>query len=135
MRQIIRLSNGKRVANFSSPHVFTFEDGTVMPAVSVEESKRLSLVIEEDEINDKGDIMIEHTLSRDIEIEVDFWKEQHEQGNVDVVFCPFPMIQALWHNVRNNLHAPQEYMESMPFRSVWTVDRVTKAISISKQCL
>lgn len=26
---IVRLSNGKKVANFSSPHDFNFEDGSV----------------------------------------------------------------------------------------------------------
>lgn len=32
--QITKLSNGLRVANFSSPHPFTFEDGSVIPAVN-----------------------------------------------------------------------------------------------------
>jgi hypothetical protein len=136
-REILTLSNGKRVANFSSPHVFLFEDGSVLSAVSGEHATSLSLIISEDELNDKGDISIEHSISPAIEEEIEFWKAKHEAGEVDVVFCPFPMMQALWHNCRENLHAPavQEYMESMPFRSILTANRLTKEVSIHKQCL
>ena len=57
-REIITLSNGKKVANFSSPHPFTFTDGSVIPAVSKEESERLKVNFIETEHPDKsGDIL------------------------------------------------------------------------------
>jgi hypothetical protein len=138
MRIVLTLSNGKRVANFSSPHRFLFEDGSVLLPVSIEESKRLSMIVEENQLNDRGDTTIEHSLPDAIEIEMQYWKELHKQGKVDVVFCPYPMIRAIWTNVRNNMADDSEvekYMLSMPFRSVCTVNRLTKASSITKQYL
>ena len=35
-RHITTLTNGKKVANFSSPHEFKFTDGSILPAVSDE---------------------------------------------------------------------------------------------------
>ena len=52
-REIITLSNGKKVANFSSPHPFTFTDGSVIPAVSNEESERLKVTFIETEHQDE----------------------------------------------------------------------------------
>lgn len=40
---VVVLCNGLRVANFSSPHSFTFTDGTVLPACSIERAKLLVL--------------------------------------------------------------------------------------------
>ena len=41
--QITKLSNGLKVGNFSSPHPFTFEDGSVIPAVNNNDSQRLKV--------------------------------------------------------------------------------------------
>lgn len=41
--KIVTLSNGLRVANFSSPHDFNFTDGSILPTVDAEKSKRLSM--------------------------------------------------------------------------------------------
>jgi len=38
------LKNGLRVGNFSSPHDFLFNDGSILPAVDKETSRILSLV-------------------------------------------------------------------------------------------
>jgi hypothetical protein len=49
--QIVILSNGKRVANFSSPHEFKFVDGTILPAVSNEDAEKYKVDFIETEIN------------------------------------------------------------------------------------
>ena len=95
-REIITLSNGKKVANFSSPHPFTFTDGSVIPAVSNEESERLKVnFIETDHQDESGDISLRFELSTDVMFEMRYWVAMYNVGYVDVVFCPLPMITAI----------------------------------------
>jgi len=95
-REIITLSNGKKVANFSSPHPFTFTDGSVIPAVSNEESERLKVnFIETDHQDESGDISLRFELSKDVMFEMRYWVAMYNVGYVDVVFCPLPMITAI----------------------------------------
>ena len=95
-REIITLSNGKKVANFSSPHPFTFTDGSVIPAVSKEESERLKVTFIETEHQDEsGDINLRFELSTDVMFEMRYWVAMYNVGYVDVVFCPLPMITAI----------------------------------------
>ena len=95
-REIITLSNGKKVANFSSPHPFTFTDGSVIPAVSEEESERLKVTFIETEHQDEsGDISLRFELSTDVMFEMRYWVAMYNAGYVDVVFCPLPMITAI----------------------------------------
>jgi hypothetical protein len=95
-REIITLSNGKKVANFSSPHSFTFTDGSEIPAVDAEESIRLKVnFIETEHPDESGDISLEFTLSTDVMFEMRYWVALYNVGYVDVVFCPLPMITAI----------------------------------------
>ena len=93
-REIITLSNGKKVANFSSPHSFTFTDGSVIPAVDAEESVRLKVTFNED-IDENGDVMLDFTLSDAVIEEMKYWMKLWENKEVDVVFCCLPMITAI----------------------------------------
>ena len=125
-REIITLSNGKKVANFSSPHPFTFTDGSVIPAVSDEESERLKVTFIEDEHQDEsGDISLRFELSTDVMFEMRYWVAMYNVGYVDVVFCPLPMITAIkevqdwasrnydeWHNYDH--HSPSLTQEQEP---------------------
>lgn len=56
-RPIVELSNGKLVANFSSPHPFTFTDGNILPAKSKIESERLKVNFHED-TDTNGDVRL-----------------------------------------------------------------------------
>lgn len=128
LKRIVTLSNGKRVANFSSPHDFVFEDGTVLPAVSNEEAERLKVNFEEIDLGD-GDIELRFTLSETVYKEMDKWRVLHEVGDVDIVFCPLPMIVAMreFYDIF--------YIKNTPFRAIRMVSRLDKNISISKQCV
>jgi len=153
-REIITLSNGKRVANFSSPHSFTFTDGSEIPAVDAEESVRLKVTFNED-IDEDGDVKLDFTLSDAIIEEMRYWMKLWDSKEVDVVFCCLPMITA----IKEDLHAFDEdckvssvletqemdedgtlvtYYGSLkrsPFRSVRMEDRIEKLLSIEKQCI
>jgi len=125
---IITLSNGKKVANFSSPHSFTFEDGSVLPAVSNEEAERLKVTFIETEVGN-GDIELSFDLSRDVIKAMNMWQKAYEQGFVKVVFCPLPMITAMKGSYLRN------WLKEGPFRAIRMVDRINKTVSINKQCL
>lgn len=127
-QEIVTLSNGKRVANFSSPHSFTFEDGTVLPAVSKDEAERLKVTFIEKELTKRpGDIELSFDLSPELILEIQKWQLLWLVNDVDVVFCPLPMITAMKENGYG--------IEDTPFRSVRMEDRNKKLVSIHKQCI
>jgi hypothetical protein len=129
MENIITLSNGKRVANFSSPHPFTFEDDNILPAVSNDKAERLKVkFIEKDKGN--GDIELSFELTLAIVNEMIKWQTKYLNKEVDVVFCPLPMITAIKLDSDLNI----DFKDS-PFRSIRVEDRIKKLISIHKQCI
>jgi hypothetical protein len=127
-RKIISLKNGKRIANFSSPHTFTFDDGTVLGAVSDEIAQHFKTTIDEKNHDDgSGDIELTITLSESVKEEMAYWMEH--RAEVDVVFCPLMIVSAIKEEYG------MEYLKKSPFRTTRLVDRVTKVNSSEKQCL
>jgi len=152
-REIITLSNGKRVANFSSPHSFTFTDGSEIPAVDAEESVRLKVTFNED-VDEDGDVKLTFTLSDAVIEEMKYWMKLWENKEVDVVFCCLPMITAIreeiaaWNQLSIDYdkeyldgYIPKVYvagvynLKASPFRAVRMEDRIEKLLSIEKQCI
>jgi len=135
-REIITLSNGKKVANFSSPHPFTFTDGSVIPAVSNEESERLKVnFIETEHPDESGDISLRFELSKDVMFEMMYWVAMYNVGYVDVVFCPLPMITAI-KEVENNhdddwneYHHHYDHMTDDDSQKPWTPQVLTILVS------
>jgi hypothetical protein len=129
--RIITLSNGKKVANFSSPHDFTFVDGSILPAVSDEESNRLKVTFIEDLDEETGDVTLSFELSDDVYTEMDkwmmLWELNGEYNWLNVVFCCLPMITAL--------HSAGYDVKNSPFRAIRQEDRIKKLLSIDKQSL
>ena len=67
---ITKLSNGLKVANFSSPHPFTFDDGSVIPAVNDNESQRLKVNFIETVVEVDNESAVEFkTISLNFELE------------------------------------------------------------------
>ena len=126
---IVKLSNGKKVANFSSPHEFKFTDGTVLPAHDADTANTLKIEFIETELNDKGDISLEFKLTPALNIAVSAYLFLYVHSQVDVVFCPLPMITALKDTYG------REWLLGSPFRAVRIEDRVNKLVSIDKQCI
>jgi hypothetical protein len=125
---IVTLSNGKRVANFSSPHDFQYEDGTVLPAHDADTAKALEVTFVENIINeDNGDTELSFKLSIDVIEVMRSWKSLYKRRLVDVVVCPLPMITAL-KDIKANI-------KDSPFRAIRVKDRIKKLVSIDQQTL
>ena len=121
---VTTLSNGKRVVNFSSPHEFVFEDGSILPAVSNEKAEELKIDFIEEEFAN-GDIKLTFKLTDAIEEMIDLFLLAREC--YDVIFVPLPMLVAM---------READYdVDNLPFRSIRITDRINKLASISKQCL
>ena len=128
--KIITLSNGVKVANFSSPHAFTFTDGNVLPAVSAEEADRLKVTFIED-IDEDGDVSLTFDISNVVVREIMEIMEYYEQKVVDKVLIPLPLMTAL-KTVKGWDKAD---VKAAPFRCVRIEDRVKKLVSIEKWCI
>ena len=127
--QIITLSNGKRVGNFSSPHDFKFVDGSVLPAVPPTKARSLQVMFHE--VNKAkgmpGDVELTFSSTVRMREEMERWRALYHNADVEVVFCPLPMLQALkveGYDIKNS-----------PFRAVRIENRIDKLISIDKQCV
>jgi len=146
---IVALSNGVRVANFSSPHSFEFVDGTILPAVPDELCKELSMYAHE-RVHIPG--WQSSTVKKNFDsIEIEFWgnprlREEIElwrrlsdtsdncscQSKVDVVIVPLPVMQ--W--IRKEYNNIENYtIYDLPFRTIRVADRISKKICIDKFCM
>lgn len=123
---VITLHNGKKVGNFSSPHDFNFTDGSLLPRVPNEVAERLKVTFNEF-VHENGDTELDFSLSPEVLHEMTNWTLMYNSKQVDVVFCPLPMITAL-KDMKFDL-------KNSPFRAVRIEDRINKLVSIEKQCL
>lgn len=91
---VVTLKNGLRVANFSSPHPFTFDDGTVLPACSTERAR--SLMLEADELSTSQekwtDIELSFVMSTTVGLAID---ELQDDPDIDIILVPLPVMEAL----------------------------------------
>jgi hypothetical protein len=134
-KNVTPLKNGLKVANFSSPHDFEFDDGTILKAVSDEQAQKLKVTFNETE--SKGprgitDIELSFGLSTDVYLEINEWQKLYNAGVVDVVIIPLPMLTAL--KTSTVKWTPQMISES-PFRCIRIEDRTNKVISSRKFCV
>lgn len=125
---IVTLSNGKKVANFSSPHPFKFTDGSELPACSAEKANELKIRFNET-ASHNGDIVLSFELTDLVSAEMQMWQDKYLNNEVDVVFCPLPMIQAIKESLGKNV------LINSPFRAIRIEDRNLKLVSIEKQCI
>ena len=130
MFEIVRLTNGKNVGNFSSPHQFIFTDNSVLPAQSNEIAEDLKIDFIENEISN-GDITLDFYLSIPVIDAMQQWMDLWVNKKVDVVFCPLPMITA----IKRSSWYGKSWLRNSPFRSIRIEDRINKLVSISKQCI
>ena len=128
---IVELSNGIRVANFSSPHSFTFTDGTILPAHINSEAERMAVDFIEKEVEGgrMGDISLTFELSEEAKDAVSYWGIAHKQNDVDIVFVPLPMMVCLHQEFG------RDWVIKSPFRCIRNESRTNKLVSIDKQCI
>lgn len=127
---ITTLSNGKKVANFSSPHEFAFTDGSILRAHNAETSNKLKINFIED-VAPNGDVSLKFELTEEVLEKMGEYMLLYKIKAVDVVFCPLPMIVA----IKEEPTLGTSYLYASPFRAVRIEDRIKKLVSIDKQCI
>jgi len=130
------LRNGVKVANFSSPHSFTFDDGTVLDAVNERTSKVLKIDFNEKNMSlETGQsfdtIMLTFGLSNVVKDKMKLWMDKYIKGDVDVVLVPLPMITAM----RQSGEWDDGKLLLSPFRAIRKEDRTKMVISSDKFCI
>ena len=132
----ITLKNGIRVANFSSPHEFNFEDLSVLPACANSRSTALNLARNDREVPwdgprspswpafERGVILaVTPGFATTPEIVTEL-EELEGHWDVDIVLVPFPVLQSL---------RDEKILEKFKkVATVITADRITKAASTTK---
>jgi len=121
---VVTLPSGLTVGNFSSPHSFTFVDGTVLPGCDEDRSRALMLrAVEVETPGPKGttDIALSFEMSDEVRDAV----RAVQYADVDVVIVPLPVMQAV-------------KAEGLPIRNLRTcrvADRVAKTVHGDKFCI
>lgn len=136
----VTLSNGLTVANYSSPHPFTFTDGTILPACS---NERATLtMLETNEICSTytlngveiSDVRIDWRLTEYLKVECNdiIWAMRLNILKWDIILVPLPFMTAWKHHYE---HAYHYTVPNPPFRVIRVADRITKEIHIDKFCV
>lgn len=89
----ITLKNGLRVMNFSSPHPFTFTDGSILAAVDADTARNLML----------DAVEIEHSNGKWVDVELVFKLNDAvnaainaaQASDIDIVLVPLPVLSAV----------------------------------------
>ena len=149
---VITLSSGVRVANFSSPHAFTFDDGSVLPSCSKERSKAgmLRAVEKEEAKNGWVDIDLNFEMSEKIAEMLIRSIQQSKDEKIDVVVVPYAVltawkgeygdaVSALLLEAAKKVLGEQDacygrWWEPVPFRTIRMADRITKTCCHDKFC-
>ena len=141
------LSNGIRVANFSSPHDFEFEDISILKACSKERAEKLKIIfnetIETQKINAKGYDVKTKTWKSGIDIKnisLDFELSENvlnEMDNiiklndlVDIIIIPLPMLTAL-----KKIYNHPKAIEITKYRVIKMKSRTEKLVKIDEWCI
>lgn len=121
---VVTLSNGLRVANFSSPHTFKFVDGTELPACSKERALHLMLgALEHEENGIKGttDIVIEWTMTVAVQQALEALQARDD---IDLVLVPLPVMTVI----------KDFEMDIGKCRVIRVANRISKEIYIDRFC-
>jgi hypothetical protein len=135
---VLTLSNNVRVCNFSSPHAFVFEDGRVLPALSADDSRALSMESVEIDVGSKRGsptfVNIRFKLTEPVNRRIRFITRLMEEGHVDVCIVPRPVLDLL-EDFCPDLNHNSASGGGWAFATVRMVDRVDKRASISTFCV
>ena len=122
---IISLKNGKRIANFSSPHPYTFDDGTRLEPCDKKEAGLFKVQFRERVVKDVRDITaieMDFMLSKALLSRMNMWEQLYNEKKVDLVLCSLPLLTAI-----KKILDTKELMK-MPFRGIRTKDRTKKIL-------
>lgn len=116
--------SGLRIANFSSPHSFTMDDGTILPACKEDRANALMLNATEATIARDGwtDIQLRFEITERLYQAV---RELQLDDSVDIVLVPLPVLEAI----------KQANRPIGKCRVVRVKDRINKVIFSDKFCI
>ena len=124
---VVTLTTGLRVANFSSPHSFIFEECSGLEAWSDERATAVSLEHDEDETphpSFPGVVEVRLTWRAPAALSGEL-RSLNKRPDVDVVLIPFPMLEAL-------------RSAGLPIgkaRVIRVKDRMTRELYVDKFCV
>ena len=128
----VTLSNGLTIANFSSPHPFTFITGEVLPACNSEWVNEMSLDITEIETIQSFSQRVPPIKWTDLELNIkipdyvkDILNALIDNPNIDVIIVPFMVLDAM----------KKHKMAIGSCRTIRNADRITKEIYPDKFCI
>ena len=87
-KSITTLKNGTKVANFSSPHIYTFEDGSKLAKCDIREAGLFKVHFREKVVKDIRDIAgieMDFMLSKALLSRMNMWEQLYNDKKVDVV--------------------------------------------------
>lgn len=122
---VITLTNGIRIANFSSYHPFTFTDGSVLPGCDPSRTRALMLESTEREYPDPilpfTSIRLEFHLSPAV---ADEFLAMQNNPNIDIILVPLSVMEAL----------KQDLVSLHKARCIRMADRVLKIAHHDRFC-
>ena len=141
---ITTLSNGIKVANFSSPHDFEFEDSSILKACSKERAEKLKIIFNEtiktqrlrqdlknpptSSYVDIKNISLDFELSENVLNEMDNIIELKDL--VDIIIIPLPMLTAL-----KKIYNHPKAIELSKYRVIKMKSRTEKLVKIDEWCI
>jgi|TARA_R110001592_G_scaffold20489_4_gene83040 hypothetical protein len=131
-KSIIELKNGTKVANFSSPHPMTFDDGSRIEKCDIKESGLFKVHFREKVVKDIRDIAgieMDFMLSKPLMSRMNMWEQLFNEKKVDIVLCSLPLLTAL----KKVLDVSE--LRKMPFRGIRTNSRTNQSKSTGKMLL
>lgn len=127
---VVTLASGVRVANFSSPHPFTFDDGSTLPGCSAERANALMLHAQEvaspSRFAGVVDIELSFAMSDAVRAELG---RLVMRDDIDIILVPLPVMQAAKES------EPGFQLAALSkVRTCRVVDRVAKTVSSTRFC-
>ena len=131
---MIKLDNGLKVVNYSSPHPYTFDTGEVLPACEEDVSRKSMLKAE----HDVTDVTIRDIDVQEVSIKYKMPKWMFMELvkisimiDVDIILVPYPVMTALKDRRKSGF---RDRLQAKA-RVCKLTDRVTKVISSTQFCV
>jgi hypothetical protein len=130
---VVVLSNGLRVANFSSPHTFNFEDGNILEACAPDRvaAGALDRVDEDRPWPGLPGVTAVVPVFRLSASARELLMELQADENVDVILSPLPVIDALRRFSADGEDGISYFTKAA---TICVKDRQTKTIFINRFC-
>lgn len=131
MVPVVTLASGVRVANFSSPHPFHFDDGTTLGACTGDRARELMLDSAEDSALSECGRWIDVRLAFRLSEVVAKALNDMASLDVDIILVPLPVMTAVMASDETRIN--ERVLHRL--RTCRVADRVTKTISATRFCV